>query len=95
LLVAAAAAAGGGYWYMNSTGKDEDVKKKAKELRDAGEAKGKEIQKEGEAKFEAAKVGAIDLFLSVYSTDALLSVSAEGRRKGICEGQILSSRSIR
>lgn len=49
---------------MNSTGKDEDVKKKAKELRNAGEAKGKEVQKEGEAKFEAAKVGVIDLFVA-------------------------------
>ena len=52
---------------MNSTGKDEDVKKKAKELRDASEAKGKQLKKEGEAKFETAKVRAIDLFLLVSS----------------------------
>lgn len=45
---------------MNSTGKDEDVKKKAKELRDAGEAKRKALQKEGEAKLETAKVRVID-----------------------------------
>jgi uncharacterized protein HemX len=60
LVAAAAVAAGGGYWYMNSTGKDEDVKKKAKELRDAGEAKRKALQKEGEAKLETAKVRVID-----------------------------------
>lgn len=41
---------------MTSTGKDEEVKQKAKELKNSAEAKGKELEKKGEAKFEAAKV---------------------------------------
>ncbi|PVF92984.1 hypothetical protein CPB86DRAFT_790582 [Serendipita vermifera] len=55
ILLAVVAVAGGGYWYATNTGKDEEVKQKAKELKDAGEARAHELKKEGEAKYDNAK----------------------------------------
>lgn len=56
ITLALLAVGGAGYWYMNSTGKDEEVKAKAHELKDAGEARAREMKKEGEAKANAYKV---------------------------------------
>ncbi|CAG7854444.1 SubName: Full=Uncharacterized protein {ECO:0000313/EMBL:CCA75889.1} [Serendipita indica DSM 11827] len=55
LVVAAIAVAGGGWYYLSSTGKDDELKAKAKELQHSAEAKGEKWKKECEASSRAQR----------------------------------------
>jgi hypothetical protein len=57
IVLALLAVGGGGYWYLNSTGKDVEIKDKAHGFQQASETRAKELKQHAENKAEAYKVG--------------------------------------